>query len=178
MIITDLLKTKQVRALPIPEPAKTQRLDVRVFGEIQKHDSPFVRGLKFHSALSGFLPDGRLPLWAKPFYPYMSTLRTYLRSEGFTSFSAEVDVVTHGHLGRADVVATGRSRRAVIEVKTCSLAPAMPEAAAVTQAALYASSLPGSVSLIVAYICFDEQVVTVFEWDGPACNISGLQPAA
>lgn len=178
MIITDLLKTNKVRSLPILEPTKTQKLAVRVFGNIQKHESPFVRGLRFHSALSGFLPDGRLPLWAKPFYPYMATLRAYLRDAGFRNFTAEVDVVTRGHIGRADVVAVGRSRRAVIEVKTCGVLPAVPEATAVTQAALYAASLPGPVGLVVAYIGFDEQAVRVFEWDGPACDVSRLQPAA
>lgn len=178
MIITDLLKTQQVRALPILEPTKTQILEVDVFGKNQKDQSTFVRGLRFHSALSGFLPDGRLPQWAKPFYPYMSVLRTYLRGEGFTSFHAEVDVVTRGYQGRADVLAQGRSRRAVMEVKTCGRAPAVPEPAAVTQAALYASSLTGPVGLIVAYVGFDEQVVKVFAWDGPACDFSSLQPAA
>jgi hypothetical protein len=178
MIITDFIKTQQVRTLPILEPTKTQKLEVCVFGKIQKDRSPFVRGLRFHAALSGFLPDGRLPLWAKPFYPYMATLRTFLRGEGFTTFRAEVDVVTGGYQGRADVLAEGRSRRAVIEVKTCSKVPAVPEPAAVTQAALYAASLPGPVGLIVAYIAFDEQVLGIFEWAGPACDLSKLQPAA
>ena len=178
MIITDLLKTQQGRSLSILEPTKTQKLEVCVFGKLQKDRSPFVRGLRFHAALSGFLPDSRLPLWAKPYYPYMATLRTYLRGLGFTTFRAEVDVETGGYQGRADVLAEGRSRRAVIEVKTCNRVPAAPEPAAVTQAALYAASLPGPVGLIVAYIAFDEQVLGVFEWDGPACDISSLQPAA
>lgn len=180
MIITDLLHTKSVRSLQISKPEKTQKLRVRVFGKSATIEPPLKRGLRFHVALAGFLPGSRLPKWAKPYYPYLNTLRRYLRDAGFQQFVSEADVVTMGHQGRADLIASGSDRRAVIEVKTCSGAlPGEPDAAAVAQAALYAASMPGRVGLVIAYISFSAHEIRIFEWsNSTACDVSSLEPAA
>ena len=176
MIITHISKLHSPGRVAAPEFTRT--LGVRVFGQAAMRGSALSRGIRFHQALAGFLPDGRLPAESRPYYPFLDALRRDLRARGLNRFMGEVGIESAGMTGRADIVAVGPRRRVIVEVKTCSALPTAPEAAHVAQAALYAAALPGEVAVIVAYVCIQAASVRIFEWQGLPVDLSDLQIAA
>ncbi len=132
------------------------------------HLSPQERGDLFHKSAAAHFGDKKpLHSW-RLFSPYLDEIRTYLKRAGYSTFLPEHDVICGTVIGRADLIAIGKRRRAVVEFKVTDM-PWQADDQTVVQACSYAYMLgnqPGCVStaIVVCYIDLHRHRLEIYHW--------------
>lgn len=125
---------------------------------------PLKKGAVFHRALARFLARGFLRPY-EIYYPFMSTIRSYLRDQGYNRFEAEVEVGSRSVKGRADIIAKGLDHSAVVEVKVVSVLPSTPHPQHVVQTALPGFLLNnGGKQMFLFYVDLTGAEIRAFSW--------------
>ena len=171
MTITDIytkISIKAVRRLTShASPPRASTYVVRQWAKNPGYlkSAPQTNGLEFHRALADFLENERLV--NKEYYPFLSSIRQHLRDLGLRHFRTEIRVANNHVNGRVDIIASGRSGEAVVEVKVVGSIPVSPKRRHMVQGSMggYLSSTEGeSKQLILLYVGLAPKRIRSFVW--------------